>query len=91
MNDVYRRKPSEIRAWQFMADAAAFQPDWVQRAFEDGRIHRAGNSITVYADTGPARAHFGDWLIQAADGRVWPCADDHFRESYEPVSGAAAR
>ena len=34
---------------------------------------------------GDMQAQAGDWVIQGVKGELYPCKDDIFRETYEPV------
>jgi len=41
--------------------------------------------MTIKTPEGIVTAHEGDWIIRGVEGEVYPCKDDGFRKTYEPV------
>ncbi len=42
-------------------------------------------SITVHTLEGDMKANKGDWLITGINGEQYPCKDEIFLKTYEPV------
>ncbi len=40
---------------------------------------------------GDMQANLGDWLIKGVRGEYYPCKDDIFRQTYEPVDNEGVR
>lgn len=63
----------------------------------DTRSHHAGMAWEAYADLvardglkiytleGKMLANHGDWIIRGVKGEMYPCKDEIFRLTYEPV------
>ena len=63
----------------------------------DTRSHHAGMAWEAYADLvardglmiytleGKMLANVGDWIIRGVKGEMYPCKDEIFRLTYEPV------
>lgn len=47
----------------------------------------AGGSVKIPTLEGTMRADIGDWIIRGVRGEFYPCRDDIFRMTYEPVEG----
>ena len=80
MEVIARRRPIEVRAWQFIAGAKP--PKWVADAVED-----AGDDYSLYVKTleGEVYAVPGDWIVRGVKGEIYPIAGDIFRETYDIV------
>ncbi len=48
-------------------------------------------SVVVHTLEGDMRANAGDWMIRGVKGEYYPCRDDIFRLTYEPVDEEARR
>ena len=77
----FRKKPIVIEAFQFVVDVAGSPLKWgpVLRAPGEGQpfyIETLEGSLTVTPN---------DWIITGVKGEVYPCKDDIFRMTYEPV------
>ena len=46
---------------------------------------RLPESLIVQTLEGDMKAGRGDWLIKGVHGELYPCKDDIFRQTYEPV------
>ena len=51
---------------------------------------RLSRKTTVHTLEGDMTGDAGDWLITGVEGEQYPCRDDIFRKTYEPVDGDAA-
>ena len=47
--------------------------------------------ITIETLEGTMVGEVGDWLITGVRGEQYPCKDDIFRETYEPVDAEAEK
>ncbi|HUV93925.1 MAG TPA: hypothetical protein VMX14_03740 [Anaerolineae bacterium] len=52
---------------------------------------RIKQKVTIKTREGTLKGYPGDWLITGLAGERYPCGDDIFRASYEPVDAAARR
>lgn len=62
---------------------------WAERPGEaPAGILVAPGEGTVHVDTsnGPSEAKVGDWLILDVSGRWYPCTDEIFCRTYDPVA-----
>lgn len=82
---TYRKKPVNVDAFRWSSEPISDWPAWLQNAFHDHKVWQNGSALSVETNEGPVRCNRGDWLIQAADGRIWPTDDAYFRENYEEV------
>ena len=55
------------------------------------RACRTRHGETIKTLEGDMVASPGDWIITGIKGERYPCKDDIFRESYEPVNAQADR
>jgi hypothetical protein len=92
----YRKKPIVIEAWLVDELNRAAQRDWntlplcIQKAYDKGGFifgvwveERRG--ITVPTLEGSLFAGPDDWIIQGIQGEFYPCKDDIFKATYEPI------
>jgi hypothetical protein len=94
----FRKKPVivEARRWDGTAEAAGPLIDWILTGDHCARYHDANDGVPgarteIAIDTleGTITASPGDWIIRGAQGEFYPIKDSIFRETYEPVDGAA--
>ena len=82
----FRKKPVEIEAiqWFKMGDHHAVMPGW--SLMEGGK-----KEYFYFINTleGEMRVKYGDWIIQGVMGEFYPCKDEIFKMTYEPVEGEA--
>jgi len=52
---------------------------------------RLTERVTIKTLEGTMIGEVGDWLITGVRGEQYPCKDDIFRETYEPVDAEAER
>jgi hypothetical protein len=53
------------------------------------RAHRILLPCVIDTLEGSMEAKLGDWLITGVAGEQYPCKDDIFRQTYEPVDDDA--
>ncbi len=82
----YRKKPVVIEAFQWRplsaetADKAV--PHWlVMSEYDIG----PGNSLLIKTLEGTMRADPDDWIIRGVKGELYPCKDEIFKATYDPV------
>lgn len=85
----FRKKPIVIEARQYESDAnvatvhdlAEWCGGWIVRSMDEGHIVGIGISTLE----GDMRATPGDWIIKGVSGEFYPCKNDIFRKTYDPV------
>lgn len=91
----YRKRPVEVEAFCFSADADTIAPKWFTQAIVDERIwidrsivdgHARIYGCTIYTLEGRMRARPGDYIIKGVNGELYPCKPDIFRKTYDPVT-----
>ena len=92
----WRRKPLVVEAWQFMPAGqceelpAWIDPQWFYEGIETGAnrtVERLGKPhMLIPTRAGALRADLTDWIIRGLKGDVYPCRDDVFAATYEPVA-----
>lgn len=95
----FRKKPVVIQAFQ-MTEARRIDniewPEWLNRAWNKSR-EVEGSVYPTVEGTGDGTLSCGtlegkqliswcDWIIQGVKGEIYPCKDDIFRLTYEPVT-----
>jgi len=50
---------------------------------------RIRNRVTIKTREGTLKGYPGEWLITGVAGERYPCGDDIFRATYEPVTPEA--
>jgi len=87
----WRRKPIVIEAWQFMpVGQREARPPWIDPQWfyeEPGSDGKPGGLAHMLIPTpgGALRAELTDWIIRGVKGDVYPCKNEVFVASYEPV------
>ncbi len=85
----YRKKPVVIEAWQVAraSSATGLPPSWLLSALAGDAVQANPTTGTLYIKTleGTMTAAVGDWIIQGVKGELYPCKDEIFRMTYEPV------
>lgn len=88
MSTKYRKKPVVIEAVQYR-DSMRVSGDlpegvticyWSEQPSIEG-----GDHPTIHTLEGAHIVRDGDWVITGIKGERYPCRDDIFRETYEPV------
>jgi len=86
-NHEYRKKPVVIKAWQLTsANFNAGIPDFID---EDkvNIFYRFSGDLYAEIETleGTMRANRFDYIIRGVQGEFYPCKQDIFEQTYEPV------
>jgi hypothetical protein len=81
----YRKLPVEVEAVQvFLGKTKCdMQPEWFRQAIKDGIINRS--NYTIKTLEGDMKISDGDYIIQGANGEIYPCKPDIFGKTYEAV------
>jgi hypothetical protein len=78
----YRKKPVVIDAFQWWPGVAP--PDWM-RSRDDWVVSQGTSVMTIYTLEGTMSARPGDWIIRGVQNEIYPCRNDIFEATYEPV------
>lgn len=96
----FRKKPVVIEAVRILAtdyngidwDGSPFSeaPDWLAAAVKDGTLSvlpsdRDYAMWQIKTLEGVMTAGPDDWIIRGVKGEIYPCRDDIFQMTYEPV------
>lgn len=76
----FRKKPVVIEAEQFRLDNRP-----AVLALAGDAIRLRGRVAFINTAEGEMRADDGDWIIRGIKGEFYPCKDQIFRATYEPV------
>lgn len=86
----FRKKPVVIRAHQLTNDPAVAVElarwcggHWTPDCNSDGSDEM--QFILISTLEGKILASPGDWIIEGVNGEFYPCKDDIFRKTYDPV------
>lgn len=91
---MYRKLPVLVDAFQFNDDVEFIAPDWFTRAIIDGKVFidrsLKDGHISIYGCTiktleGRMKAKMGDYIICGVHGEIYPCKQEIFLKTYEPV------
>jgi hypothetical protein len=93
---LYRKKPVEIEAFQWLADLEPTeQLGWLMDALQAGtvRIVGSGEAMSLLIETleGAMTARPGDWVIKGVKGEIYPCKPDIFAQTYDAVGAPAPK
>ena len=75
----FRKKPVVIEAFRLGFDII---PDWASN--ETGIVY-GSHFADIPTLEGTMRASLGDWIIKGVKGEQYPCKDEIFMATYEPV------
>lgn len=79
----YRRKSTEIEAFQWNGEPAKEWPDWARTSM---KIRYEISNLQIDVDTGgAARCNKGDWVVKGVVGEIYPCSNAVFQKVYELV------
>jgi hypothetical protein len=76
----YRKKPVEIDAIRWTGE----NRDEIE-AWSDGEVQCEGSVAVVRTLEGELRGSAGDWIIRGVRGEYYPCQNEIFLATYEPV------
>ena len=77
----YQKKQLIIEAVQFTGDNLAEISD-----FAGARLGIHNNALRVHTLEGSMIVSKGDWIIKGIKGEFYPCKNDIFVASYDPIS-----
>lgn len=83
--NTFQKKPLLIEAVQWSGsnwhEVYAFAGHAVYTSdAKDGTVHLRVKTLDAEGDCAP-----GDWVIRGTKGEFYPCREDIFQETYEPV------
>jgi len=89
----FRKKPVVIDAVRIEKEMMQTAPEWLIKAVNEGGVVFTGLGrftqnvpfACVNTIEGTMRGIDGDWIIRGVKGELYPCKDDIFRATYEPV------
>ena len=90
----YVAKPVEVEAFPAAnllegADETVAMPSWAFKAVAAKVIysheHEYGTDFACVTKQGPVQINKGDWLIRLADGEIYPCSDEVFKNKYQKI------
>lgn len=80
----YRKKPVVIEAVQFtkpMLEKRGW-PTWLAAA---NHVRIFDDQLLIETLEGNLFANVGDWIIRGVKGELYPCKNDIFEQTYDPV------
>ena len=85
MAQKFRKKPVVIEAakWEGTSDSYENIRDIGCNAPHPGSFN---NPLKIATLEGTMRAEIGDWIIKGVKGEFYPCKNDVFDATYEPVT-----
>ena len=86
----YRKKPVVIQAIQYTEETVHSCESFLAGggcAFisDHGDPRERPPSIGIETMEGTMRAELGDWIIKGVNGEFYPCKDEIFQKTYDPV------
>jgi hypothetical protein len=85
----FRKKPVVIDAIQWDGNALSVPiPEWFSQPWMDRTVDRDQedrSKLNIKTMEGVMQASPSDWIIRGVKGEIYPCKDDIFRMTYEPV------
>lgn len=91
---LYRKKPVEVRATQFIAASVEHQQriaDWCGGLLRGTKLPDEERVIRIQTLEGEIEARVGDWIIEGVKGEFYPCKPDIFDLTYDEVRPEYAR
>lgn len=85
----FRKRPVIIEAVQYfdwMREKGELPEGVVMSHWEGGTFTKSGDWPTIRTLEGDHIVCPGDWVITGVAGEHYPCRDDIFRQTYEPVA-----
>lgn len=94
----FKKKPVVIEAMQFKGIPNPLGPtgaedmnylgmfdDWIAKSRGSTPCKYRGGSFYIQTLEGEMEASAGDWIIRGVKGELYPCKEDIFAATYEPV------
>lgn len=87
----FRKKPVVIDAFQFISDIPPLDSRCAENTGEmflqfPVYVDEQGAFLLIDTLEGKMRANSGDWIIKGVKGEFYPCKDDIFQLTYEPLN-----
>lgn len=84
----FRKKPELVEAFVWTGDNTQKEdPEWMIEKMRNGEAWVSSCKQTLRIDTleGISTVHPGDYIIQGAQGEIYSCKPDIFKQTYEEV------
>jgi hypothetical protein len=85
----FRKKPVTIEAIQIFKNMGADNwydlPKWLRDGYEKADILFLSDGVNIRTLEGIMKGNIGDWIIQGVKGELYPCKDDIFTMTYDPI------
>ena len=84
----FRKKPITISAVQFeggMPSIAQITNELQMKDSDYNFQNGSNGKFHIHTLEGTMTANVGDWIIRGIKGEFYPCADEIFAATYEPV------
>lgn len=81
----YRKKPVVIEAMRWMGNNWPEITEWHEGSLPNTFISFELDELTIKTLEGVMTADLGDWIIKGVRGEFYPCKDEIFKATYEPV------
>lgn len=88
---IYRKKPIEIEAVQvcdFLGHIRSRRdclPRWLLEAYDSEKLVVGRDCVTIPTLEGSMVGGWFDWIICGAQGELYPCKDEIFKQTYDQV------
>lgn len=86
---IFRKKPVEIEARQFLNDVSSYELlHWINTGqHKNGKPFATWHNDTLTVPTleGEHIASVGDWIIKGVAGEFYPCKPDIFAVTYDAM------
>jgi hypothetical protein len=85
MNMRFRKRPVEVEALQHSLDFDRAREicEWAEGAIG---MENGDGSLSISTLEGTMKAMPGDWIIKGVKGEFYPCKNEIFLATYEPVT-----
>ena len=93
---TFKSKPHTIEAVQFQPPFKEVAPDWLLKAYRNGRASMTylgigGDSyMSLYNDNQHCKAFVDDWICLNSAGTLFVLSDEAFKSDFEAVDNADA-
>lgn len=81
----YRKKPVVIEAMRWMGNNWPEITEWHEGSLPNTFISFELDELKIKTLEGVMTADLGDWIIKGVRGEFYPCKDEIFKATYEPV------
>lgn len=81
----YRKKPVVIEAVLWDGNLATVEPLQARSRCTEVQQELGSDDLLIPTIEGVMTARRGDWVILGVKNELYPCRDDIFQQTYEPV------